>query len=231
MLSQRQEEILRLLEEDGQVRVSKLAKKLYVSEMTIRRDLQTLETEGFLERFHGGALPLGNHLLFPIKYRMLVNDKQKKELALLAKKYLRDDITIFFNSSSTCAYLLPYLKEYKGIRVITNSLHLIELLKSYNIPCIVTGGEYIRGENCLCGSTAEEFLRGIYPDVSFLSCEGVLENLEITESQATMAQIAKIAVMNSKLSVFLFDNTKIGNKYTYSVCRGADCENVIVIIR
>ncbi len=230
-LNQRQEEILRLLEENGQVKVAKLAKTLYASEMTIRRDLEFLETEGFLVRCHGGALPLGNQLLFPIKNRMLVNDKEKKALALSAKKYLRDDITIFFNSSSSCAYLIPYLKEYKNIRVVTNSLYLTTLLKPFNIPCTVTGGEYVRAENCLCGSVTEEFLRGIRPDVSFLSCEGLSENFEITESQEPMAQIAKIAIKNSKLCVLLMDSTKIGNEYTYIICRSDECGNVVVITK
>lgn len=228
-LNERQKEIVRLLEENNQVKVSKLAQTLYASEMTIRRDLEFLENEGFLVRCHGGALPLGNHLLFPIKYRMLISDKEKKAIALSAKQYLRDDITIFFNSSSSCAYLIPYLKDYKNLRVVTNSLYLTSLLKPLNIPCMVTGGDYIRRENCLCGSVTEEFLRGIRPDVSFLSCEGLSENHEITESQESMAQIAKIAVKNSKLCVMLMDSTKIGNAYTHVVCRSDECENVVVV--
>lgn len=228
-LNERQKEIVRLLEENNQVKVSKLAQTLYASEMTIRRDLEFLENEGFLVRCHGGALPLGNHLLFPIKYRMLISDKEKKAIALSAKKYLRDDITIFFNSSSSCAYLIPYLKDYKNIRVVTNSLYLTTLLKPLNVPCTVTGGDYIRRENCLCGSVTEEFLRGIRPDVSFLSCEGLSENHEITESQESMAQIAKIAVKNSKLCVMLMDSTKIGNAYTHVVCNSNECENVVVV--
>lgn len=230
-LNQRQEEILKLLETNGRVKIAKLSKILYASEMTIRRDLQFLENEGFLVRCHGGALPLGNHLFFPVKYRMLVNDKEKKMLALSAKKYLQDDITIFFNSSSTCAYLIPYLKEYRNIHVVTNSLYLTSLLEPFHIACTLTGGEYVRGENCLCGSMTEEFLRGIHPDVSFLSCEGSSDNLEITESQLCLAQIARIAVQNSKLCVFLMDSTKIGNEYTHVVCQGTKCSNVIVITK
>jgi len=230
-LNQRQEEILKLLEANGQVKVTTLSKSLYASEMTVRRDLQFLENEGFLVRCHGGALPIGNHLLFPTKYRMLINDKEKKMLALSAKKYLRDDITVFFNSSSTCAYLVPYLNEYRNIHVVTNSLYLTTLLEPSNIPCTVTGGDYLRAENCLCGSITEEFLRKIHPDIAFLSCEGLSENLEITESQLPLAQVVRIAVQNSKLCVFLMDSSKIGNEYTHVVCRSTNCSNVIVITK
>lgn len=230
-LNQRQQDILGILKDKGRVRTVNLAKSLYASEMTIRRDLAFLENEGLLMRCHGGALPIGNHLFFPIKYRMLVNDKEKKALALSAKKYLCDDVTIFFNSSSTCAFLIPYLKEYKNIRVVTNSLFLTSLLAPLNIPCTVTGGDFVKGEECLCGSCTEEFLRGFHPDISFLSCEGISSDLEITESQSSMAQIAKIAIENSKLAVFLMDSTKKGNKYTHSVCRTNENENVVIITK
>jgi len=230
-LNQRQEDILKLLEEKGQVRVADLSKGLYASEMTIRRDLKFLESEGLVARCHGGALPIGNHLFFPIKYRMLANEKQKKALALSAKKYLRDDITIFFNSSSTCAFLLPYLKEYKNIKVITNSLYLVSLLAPFHIPCTLTGGEYNEAEKCLCGGIAEAFLRDVHPDISFLSCEGISDDLEITESQSQMAQIAKIACKNSKLTIFLMDSSKMGSQYTHSICRVSENKNVVVITK
>ena len=230
-LNQRQEDILKVLRENGQVRTVSLAKKLYASEMTIRRDLKFLEDEGLLTRCHGGALPIGNQLFFPIKYRMLINDKEKKSLCADAKKFLRDDITIFFNSSSTCAYLVPLLKDFKNIKVITNSIYLVSLLSPLHIPCTVTGGEYNESEDCLYGSCTEDFLREIHPDIAFLSCEGLSSELEITESQRSMAQIAKIAVKNSKLAVFLMDSTKISSEYSHSVCRCDECENVVVITK
>lgn len=230
-LNQRQEDILKVLKENGQVRTVSLAKNLFASEMTIRRDLKFLENEGLLTRCHGGALPIGNQLFFPIKYRMLVNDKEKKALALSAKKYLCDDATIFFNSSSTCAFLIPYLREYKNIRVVTNSLFLTSLLAPLNIPCTITGGDFVKGEDCLCGNITESFLRNIHPDISFLSCEGFSHDFEITESKAEMAQIEKIAIKNSRLTVFLIDSSKNTTVYTHSVCRANENENVVIITK
>ena len=76
-LNHRQKQILNELEASRQIRVTKIAKKLFASEMTIRRDLEYLEKEGFLIRCHGGAVPIGNHLLYPIKHRMWINTKEK----------------------------------------------------------------------------------------------------------------------------------------------------------
>nr|WP_245240556.1 DeoR family transcriptional regulator [Streptomyces spiramenti] len=43
----------------GGVRVSELTAELGVSEMTVRRDLDTLERRGALRKVHGGAGPTG----------------------------------------------------------------------------------------------------------------------------------------------------------------------------
>ena len=53
---QRQEEILKVLEERGRVSVEELSKSLKVSPSTIRRDLEEMEGKGFLRRTHGGAM-------------------------------------------------------------------------------------------------------------------------------------------------------------------------------
>lgn len=228
-INNRQEAILKILEQKKQVRVTSLAKELYASEMTIRRDLEYLENEGMLIRCHGGAVPVGNHLHFPIKYRMWINSKEKKELAVKATSYLADGQVLFFNSSSTCAYLIPYLKDYKDIQVITNSLHLVSLLEKIHIPCILPGGKYREVEQCLSGSITEQYLMNINPDVAFLSCEGLTEDGTITESREDMAHIARIACNNARHSVFLMDASKLGKRYTYTVCTKEYGYELIVI--
>ena len=51
----RKEKILAILEESGTVNVSDLAGAFSVSDKTIRRDLEALESKGLLVRFRGGA--------------------------------------------------------------------------------------------------------------------------------------------------------------------------------
>lgn len=228
-INNRQKQILDELKESRQVRTAKLAKKLFASEMTIRRDLEYLENEGFLIRCHGGAIPIGNHLLYPIKYRMWVNTKEKKELALMAKQYLKDGQVIFFNSSSTTSYLIPYLKEYKDLHIITNSVYLLSLLGNHHVSCTLTGGDYHEVEQCLYGGDTEAYLSDINPDIAILSCEGITEDGEITDSHEEMARIAKLACKKAKQTVFLMDSSKKGNKYTYTICRVSESNHVVLL--
>ena len=52
----RQEKILEYLRSQSFVSVSELARKLGCSSMTVRRDLKRFESEGLLDRSHGGGV-------------------------------------------------------------------------------------------------------------------------------------------------------------------------------
>ena len=55
-MNDRQKEILEILYKKNRVSVEELSRALYVSEMTVRRDLAEMEKGGFLRRFRGGAV-------------------------------------------------------------------------------------------------------------------------------------------------------------------------------
>lgn len=217
-LNERQKHILQTVNTEGKISVSKMAEKLYFSEMTIRRDLKMMEKEGLLRRVHGGAVENISDYQYPINYRMQINKEQKQYLASQAIKYLKDNQLIFFNSSSTLTYILPYLIKYKNIKVITNSVHLLHYLASMHIPCFLTGGKYDEIERCLSGRQSENFLKEFNPDIAFLSCEALSHDGYVTDSDSNLAEIAKIAVKNSKVSILLMDRSKIGTVCTYNIC-------------
>ena len=57
---QRQERILDEVRNHGGVRVGELVELLQVSDMTVRRDIESLARRGLVERVHGGATTIGN---------------------------------------------------------------------------------------------------------------------------------------------------------------------------
>ena len=94
ILNERQKKILAILNETGNVRVSGIARDLFFSEMTIRRDLEKMERDGLLKRTHGGAVVNRSDFQYPINYRAEINKDQKKHLAAEATKYLSDEIPL-----------------------------------------------------------------------------------------------------------------------------------------
>ena len=227
-LNGRQKEILQRINRDGKISVSTIAKELYFSEMTIRRDLKSMEQDGLLKRIHGGAVENVSDYQYPVDYRMEINKNQKQYLASQASKYLKDNQVIFFNSSSTLTYIVPHLLKYKNLQVITNSVHLLHHVAAIHIPCHLTGGRYNAVERCLCGRKAEDFLSEVNPDIAFLSCESLSDDGYVSDCDPDLAEIDKIAIKKSKISILLMDSSKVGTVSTYNVCHTDKFDDVIL---
>ena len=229
ILNERQKKILSILGETGNVRVSKIARELFFSEMTIRRDLEKMERDGLLKRTHGGAVVNVSDFQYPINYRAEINKDQKKHLAAEATKYLSDGQLIFFNSSSTLAYLLPYLEKYQNVRVVTNSVYLLFRLAQMHVPCTLTGGQYDEIDQSLLGRQAERYLSEINPDLAFLSCEALSDDGRVTDSNPDIAEIAKIVIRKAKKAVLLMDRSKLGTLCPYDICTRDQLTDVILV--
>lgn len=227
-LNERQNQIIKLLEKERRLSVATLAKTLFASEMTIRRDLKLLEREGLLKRYHGGALVQNDYIEYPLALRLHVNEKEKRELAMRVSQYVKDGQTIFLTNSSSCAYIIPSLKNYKNLLVITNSVQFATALSHLEIKCILAGGEYRESENCLVGRETERFLRSVNADIAFLSCDGCSNDGVITVNDAANAEIVKIAYQNSLKRIFLVHRSKLGSKYTYTICKTDEADEIIV---
>ena len=105
----RKKDILDILYASGRISVSKLAETLFVSEMTIRRDLSEMEKDAVIKRYRGGAVLSPVSSKMPITQRFLVDENEKIFLSKKAIGFLSDDLTVFIDSSSTCQYIIPYI--------------------------------------------------------------------------------------------------------------------------
>ena len=226
--SDRKQDILELLYKSGRVSVKSLSKTLYVSEMTIRRDLAEMEKGGYVKRYRGGAVLKADTREMPITERLLIDSTEKKQLCNLCRPYLKDNITIFIDSSSTCLYLIPLLTQYKNVLVVTNSVKALLNLSSLHIPTTLIGGEYYEQDMCLVGSIAENYAKDINIDVAFMTTAAYSNDGIISDFDVRQTAIRKIIIKNSKKIVFMFEKNKLNKKLTYTLCRKTD-ENVDII--
>ncbi len=227
-LCERQKEILELVEKKQRVTVGEIAEKTYVSPMTVRRDLDKMQREGYLKRYHGGAVANGDYMEFPIGIRTHINEKQKKEIAHAAEKHINDNQTILLTGSSTCSYLIPHLKKHEGLLVVTNSVQFMIMLSRLGIRCILTGGEHYEKQKILLGRHTENFLRTMNFDIMVFSCDGISDDGLVTVEDENSAELVKIGFANSKKRVLLADRSKVELKYTYNVCHRDDIDDVII---
>ena len=228
MLNERQQRILDLTAKKQRISVRALAKALYVSEMTIRRDLAKMEQEGYLLRYHGGAMANREDMQYPIDVRMRFHEKEKRDLAKQAERYIENGQTIFLPASSTCAHLIPCLRNYENLLVITNSVQFMLALSRMGIRCILVGGEYSEQNKMLVGRSSERFLRTLSANISFLACDGISDDGTVTVEDENTAEIVRIAFENSEKRIILSDHTKLGRKYTYNICHRDEADDILI---
>lgn len=101
-MNSRQQTILQMVIDQGQVSVTDLAKATGVSEVTIRQDLNTLEKLSYLRRAHGFAVSLDSD---DVETRMMSNYTLKRELAEFAASLVQPGETIFIENGSSNALL------------------------------------------------------------------------------------------------------------------------------
>lgn len=152
--SERIEQIKELLYQQKSVSIQELCDKLFCSPSTIRRDLIDLEDAGILRRTHGGAVLVSkNTTEFSSYIRSLENTKEKHYISKIATNYIKDDMSIFMDSSSTVHALCNHLYKFKNLIIITNSILIpYTLINHDDLTVFCTGGVQKRHSYSLIGA-------------------------------------------------------------------------------
>lgn len=225
---ERQNEIINILVEKKSISVNKLAKILYVSAPTVRRDLSELEQQGKVLRTHGGViLRMTAESEIPLMFREDQNSIAKQIIANKASKIVQNGSVIFLDASSTAAHIIPFLKKFSDIVVITNSPKTSMKLGENNIKNYCTGGLLLMHSVAFVGSETEKFISSINADLLFFSSRGYMSGGFITDSSVEEAAIKKAMIRNSEKSFYLCDSSKKNKKYLYNICSTEDVTGII----
>ena len=108
---ERRRKIVEYLKEKGKITVKELSRIFKTSEVTIRKDLEILESIGELIRTHGGAiLPHGTRAEWDFFKKMSQHRKEKEEIAKRAVSLLKEGETIILDSGTTPYYIAKTIK-------------------------------------------------------------------------------------------------------------------------
>lgn len=225
---ERREEILNILKESKSASVKKLSKLLYVSCPTIRRDLTELEKQGCVLRTRGGViLRQTAESEIPLMLREDSNVASKRTIAKKAAAHIKNGNVIFLDASSTAAHIVPFLKGFRDIIVVTNSPKTSIKLGEENIKNYCAGGLLLPQSVAYVGSDAEKFFSGINADIFFFSSRGYSPDGYITDSSAEETSVKKAMMKNAAKTFYLCDTDKKNKKYMYNICRAEDIAGII----
>lgn len=208
-VEERRKNIIKLLEQQTRITVSELTETLKVSEATVRRDLQELETQGVLKRTHGGAMldsPSGFEASFDEKEITAL--EEKKEIAKAAASFIKEGDTIILDAGTTTMQMIPFIMQ-KKITVITNSLVAANALSSSpEVQLFVAGGYNRFKTKALIGRETQQFFSMYYADKLFLGANGVDISHGITTPTVEEAPIKHQMVKSAKEVFVLADHSK-----------------------
>ena len=214
----RRDLIIEELRRRDEVTVSRLSELLNVSDVTIRKDLQQLEDQGYLTRVRGGAVFSGRgqlELRFAARQQLAL--EEKRQLAARAAQFVRPGSTIFLDGSTTVFQMTRLLRHVQGLTVITNGLYAaLELSFAPEITTIVVGGILRKQSSSLVDMLTPELLRRLHVDVAFVSCRGFTAEHGLMESDLREAQLKRAMAQAAQHIVALVDRSKFGHVYMAS---------------
>ena len=228
--SERQREILNYIKKNETVSVRQIVKTFYVSEATARRDLSVLEKNGQIMRVFGGAtIAIAPDKQVPLFVRERENEKEKTQLCKFASTFIQDGYTIFIDGSSTVQFMIPFLRQFKDLVVITNGMKIASMLSELHIKVFVSGGLLLENSSVLTGQYAEKFIDDFNADLCLISCKGMSYDGKLTDTSFAETQIRKYYIKNSKMKIAIITSNKIGKKYLHTLCNASDLDRVITL--
>ena len=226
--TQRDGEILRLLQSQGFVSFRQLCASLDASSATIRRDLATLGRQRLLERTHGGAVAHAVSYELPLRYKGVRFAEEKRRIAAAAANIVTEGMAVGLTGGTTATEVARALADRPRLTIVTNALNIAaELGVRPNIKLIVTGGLARSQTYELSGPIAEASLAGLTLDVAFIGVDGVDAKAGCTTHEEVEAHTNQVMIRHAQRAVLVADSSKIGKVTFARICPARDVDELI----
>ena len=237
-LTERHKSILDILQLQGSVSVSDLAERLDVSEVTIRKDLSSLEKQNKLYRTHGRAIPIspyiGDRHTPPPPPPRHINEKEKqfvlekRAIGKAAVKLVNEHDSILMASGTSILYAAKELVDKKNITVISASVSASSLLsQNKDIDVVQLGGIVRESSVSVVGSFAEDMLKYFNCNLLLMGADGVDIEFGVTTTNMMEANLNRMMMNTSQQTVLLVDSSKFGKKGFSKICDVGEIDHII----
>lgn len=208
----RLEQIMDYLKSHNLVTVDQLVNAISASPATIRRDLIKLDQEGVISRTHGGVtlnrfIPSQPTTL----EKMQRNLAEKQAIAQAAAQFVQSGDAVVLDAGTTMLELARQLTHLQ-LRVITADLHIALFLSAFKqIEVTIIGGRIDDSSQSCIGEHGRRLLRGINPDIAFVSCNSWSLEKGITTPTEEKAGLKQDLLVNARRRILLADSSKYGS--------------------
>ncbi|MFG2193905.1 DeoR/GlpR family DNA-binding transcription regulator [Streptomyces sp. NPDC048639] len=209
----------------GGVRVNELTRRLRVSDMTVRRDLDALARQGLIEKVHGGAVPVAEASTHEpgFEAKSSLELRAKEDIARAAAPMVAPGSAIALSGGTTTFALAHHLLEVPDLTVVTNSVRVADVFHAAqgsagragkglgpgSATVVLTGGVRTPSDS-LVGPVADQAIRSLHFDVLFLGVHGVSVEAGLSTPNLAEAETNRRLVTSARRVVVVADHTKWG---------------------
>ncbi|MGP4004094.1 DeoR/GlpR family DNA-binding transcription regulator [Streptomyces sp. 8N706] len=224
LAEQRRALILDEVRRRGGVRVNELTRKLKVSDMTVRRDLDALARQGVVEKVHGGAVPVAEASTHEpgFEAKSSLELTAKEDIARAAAPLVAPGSAIALSGGTTTFALAHHLLDVPDLTVVTNSVRVADVFHTAqraaapggshrpgSATVVLTGGVRTPSDS-LVGPVADQAIRSLHFDVLFLGVHGISVEAGLSTPNLAEAETNRRFVHSARRVVVVADHTKWG---------------------
>ena len=225
----REDKILNILMGEDSATPEELARRLFISLPTVRRDLIRLDQKGLILRSHGKVAlkRTAADAKIPFSLREGERSEEKDRMARRAAELIKDGDTVMLDGSTSAYHLIPYLAEKKDIIVITSGAKAALLLAELGIQTVSSGGRMINRSFSYVGEDANATIARYNADIAFFSCRGLSDDKIPSDNSAEENEVRRTMMRRSKKSILLCDSKKLGKVFLNNLCRPEELDGII----
>jgi DeoR family fructose operon transcriptional repressor len=222
--NQRREKLVELLREQGEVTIPVLAQLLKVTEMTVHRDLDFLESQELLKKKRGGAIYIETKKMKTEK----IYSKEKEAIAKEAIKLIEDGDSIIFDNSTTAFEVASRLHKFHNLTIYATNIEIANMLsQNEKIILFCSGGLYFRPSTGFVGKEAEDFISKVHAAKCFIGTSGISPEYGLTGPYHSHVDLERKIIAASDQVIVVADHTKFGK---VAIDKVTDLQNVDYII-
>jgi DeoR/GlpR family transcriptional regulator of sugar metabolism len=230
MIAERQSRLRELVAQRGMSDLDSLASELGVSQSTVRRDIEQLETQGLVKRTHGGVIWMGERgpglRPYAFDQRMAYNVEVKRQIGRAARALVNPGETVLIDGGTTTYYLAEQLIGIP-LQIVTNSLPMADLfLNDESVELVLTGGLLYPRYGVLLGPMTEQILSTIHTKTMFFSVAGIHDG-SLYNQNLLLVQVEKQMMAQAQRIVLLADSEKFGQQALSKLCPLSEVDVVV----
>lgn len=209
-LNPRQSALIDQVRVQGSATIEALAKRFDVTLQTVRRDVHLLAEAGLLSRFHGGVrIEASTIENITRRKRQGLHAAGKQRIAAAVARAVPDGCSLILNIGTTTEAIARALLRHRGLRVITNNLHVADILSDNpDSEVIIAGGVVRARDRGIIGEATVDFIRQFKVDIGLIGISGIEADGTLRDYDFREVRVARAIIEQSRQVWLAADSSK-----------------------